>query len=596
MRTRAHRAAAALAAAATLLAPAAAAAFRWEGRLGLEYRNDAQWVRTQPRADAARLDVDTALSLRGAFPRPGVFDWEASGGYRAVRADSDTAGRDDHDRLIYGVRTTVFGNPRSPFTASAFARRTVEDYTVESGSGDYELNSAGGTLRFASRAGPSLDAGYEYSDLANGTPDGRLTHRYIHAVNATAAQRTASSLSNVGYNGQFSEGTFANDNFDEHRVTATSHIRLGVSTTSDVIGGWYRRDPTAPGPFNVGQELSTFSGILQHSYDTERDPQALGRGTSRRHQGSYQYAHGLQRGAAGDQERTLQRLAYLLDRAITGQPWRVRVEGSATYNELRLAGTRDRTAGQNVTALAFWRRATELHLVELHAGPSLGLLERMPGDPAERDETRLGGGAEAGLRLRRTRPTLTLGGEYTATWSRDLGLEGTRVHQVAAASAEAPAGLAVIVGRISADDDRFDGPGASASRSFTAQVDYRRRQGSVSLLGSLSDGVAGALRDPFGGGTFLAPSYDVHTASALLTGTLHLHHTLSSFANARYAMNDYPDRPVLDEWGVGGGLVWSVGALRISVEDRYVVAETEAGERRVNQVWVRAYRVFGGGF
>lgn len=588
MTRRASSLAAALAALLAALAaglPAGAAAWEYRGQLGLEYRQDDTWDPGQARLRSPRLDLGAALQARGSIDHPGFIDWDAGVGYRRIRSSVGDS-TDEHDQLDYRLRSAFFQDPRSPLGVTLQALRQTDDYSATSGAGTYQTQTYGADLRLAQPGRPVVEAGYSYLDVAQTTADGTPSDRSVHTARGSVTHGTATLGTNLSYRGQFSTGTFATDNFDDHNVSASANVALSPTLVARVLDTWYRRTPTVESPFNARQELSGLSASLL---------QTLFGGDTQ--QASYTYAHGFQAiPGRTDEERLQHRLAYLVERRLDEERWRARGTVDATYSDLR-GDLRSRFGAQTLRGLVYRRFAGADRALELRAGPSVGVLEAISEDPAVRDETRLGYGATTGVRLNRTWAELSTFADYEISWSTDLGEPGTSVRQALQASAEGPFGTGLLHARLLGGDDRRDARSlAGATRYLTGDVGYRSRRYQLSLLLSLQDGTAGALTDPFGGGSFIAPSFRSHSRTAALSASGSIWGPLGFQSSVRATSNDLPDRPSVNEYEGRLALEYGIGALRVAVEDRYVVSETSAGRRRFNEVFLRAYRVFGSRF
>lgn len=567
---------------AAAVVPSVALAFQWSGRAGMGYvRDDIQ------RAGAAtvtvpRLDLDLSLDARGFVYQPDAVTW--SGGFEYRRLSVGVAGGEDtvENRLEYRLQTVLFGRRTSPITLSAFASRGEGDGSATGIVFGSTTQTYGGTLALRLPNRPLLEGGYTHTE-SDVTSSIRADARTVRdAFSAGTAHSGAIYGFGATYRGNFSEGTFDADDYDDHRVDVNARVRMSGNTSLQVVDAFFRRNPTTDSPFNPRQELNVFSAALRHEEAPGPDVQRI----------TYSHTAALTESVALPVSRTLQQLEYQIERAVRAPEWLLVGTARANLDDRLLGEERERSAGQSLGATLSWRRRADDRSVEVHGGPSVGLLEPFDGS------VELGWGANAGAGLQRVWGRLTGGAQYSVAYASTLGTSGTSLFQQGSLTADGALGLARLRGQLQLNADRTNDRlfGSRASRSLLARGEYARRRYALWLDADARDGVANPLRSPIGGdGLFLAPAYDTHTRSvgAGARGTLG---TLSASASARMINADLPDRPAQNDLELRAELSYRLGAFGLSVEDRYVTALDSGGDRaRVNVLYLRVFRLLGSG-
>lgn len=566
---------------AALLASSPATAFEWSARAGLDYLRADTWNPAGSQTTIPRLEVDLALDARGLIGGPGVVSWSGGAQYRRSATTRDSVD-DTRDQLSYRLRTSLFTDPRSPLSLSLHATRVEDDFARDgSATGSLLSSTYGGDLVFsAGSERPFLRAGYTLSQQEQDSPVLGASDRTIHTVTGATALGSTNFTTRANYRGTFSEGTYAYDNADDHRVDVDADVRLAPSTRLRLRDLAYVRYPATTSPFNPRLETNSFQAVLN----------LIGEGTNSQI-GTYRYLHGLNvTPGSPDVERAQHLLSYSVYRALPNPTWILRGTGDVSYAEDRQASATTSAAGQSAGATLYWRNKHDHGFLELRAGGLGGVLEPDVGDPI------FGYGGTAGFSWGRT-SSLQTNLSYDVGYRRDLNaVRGWSLRQQAIGQADGRLGLGYWRGTLQASAESRNSPflGAAANRSLTATVAYRLQRFESSLQLGLSDGLLGAAgSDLSGDGLFLAPSFDSHSRFAVLSGSSRIWRYLSARGHARYASNEVPDRPRFDETDLLASLDFLYGALRLSIEDRYLITEAQGGTARVNQIWLRVYRTLG---
>lgn len=563
---------------AAALAAGPAAALDWTGRVGFLYGREDTWAPGGVRLDGPRTDLDLGLQLNGALFRPGVFDYSGGVDYRRLTNDFGSRS-DDRDRLSYNLAARVFGDPRSALHLDLRARRSEEDHSSSSAADATSLHQTfSADLAYDDRVHPSFAVGYTRDALDQDVPLVGNQERTIDTLRARSKAGSAAFSYGLDYRGSWSDGTYVADRYTDHRVELNATAMAAPNVSVRLHDELLLRFPTTGDDFNPRQEFNAFTALVRVN---EREPSS--------HSLSYSYGHGLTVRPAGSVARNLHRVLYGWQAPLAPE-WRIRLNTSASLNELLVDDETQQTAGETLAAQLFWRRGGEHGQLEVRGGPSVGLLH------PEGEATRVGHGAAGGVQLSRPMGEFTGHATYSVAYRTDLDAEqGWSVQQQALAGVDGRLGAGHARGQLSLTADRRGGGslGGGASRGITGSAGYRWRGHDLSLQVGVADNTSGAVEGVSGDGLFIPAPYDSHSrhVSGFLSAALARH--LRGNLSARYASSDFPDRPSLAQIDAAAGLELGYGALRIALEDRYSVTETSLGSTRINQVFVRLTRVFG---
>jgi len=567
------------------LAPARAGAFDWAARAGLEYGRDDTWNAAGERLGAPHLDLNLALDLAGFLAGPGVASYGGAVEYRRLSSSIDGGNDTIRDYLTYRLRGALFPSPRSPFTLSPLAERLTDDLETQI-QGVSAVDRAVTTSYGADAAAqgpnrPFLRIGYRRDEIEQEGPRVGLATRTNDAFTASTGFGSSVYTYLASYRGTLSEGTFETDNRDDHRVDVSASVDVAKDLRLRLSDTFFLRVPTAESTLNPRQETNAFTGTLEYRQDFARS-----------HLGSYQYVRALQTAPGGqDLEREQQRLGYAVQMPLANPEWRIRGNVDAGHARNRVNANEQQVTTQSVGATVYWRRVRPDGLVEVRGGPSVGLLEPDGGD------VELGYGATAGTTLGHSWAAIDGQFSYDVTYLSDLvGDDGSAFQQQLSASADGRLGGGVARAQLLASGERRLSKlfGDGANRSLTAVGGYGRGRYDTELRMGLRDGIAGSISESVSGdGLFLPAPYNSHVLFASLSASARLTRFLSARGLVRRTSSDLPDRPTLDETEARASLHLNYGALGLALEERYVVTETLGGTGKFNQVWIRAYRMFG---
>jgi hypothetical protein len=570
-----------VAAAAVLAAASApAGALTWTGLVGADY----QRLDTQSDGGSGsfpRLDLNLKLDLAGYTPD--VANWAAGVGYRRLSASQDGVSN-VRDEVTYELRSALFTNPRSAVSVDLNALRSNQSDSTDGVSATrYLINTAGGEIRLNGQERPFLTAAYNFSGTTADNPLLGTVERDIHTVDATVGHGASSYTYRGSYRLNHSDGTFALDRYDDHRVDVLADAIVVEGSKLSLTDTYYVRTPrdeVVPTPrVDTNQLLASY-----RNYHGALDAETV----------SYSYARGVRvLEGTPDVERAVHALSLMADRGISDTEFRVRGTLQLSYADDRIGDVPQRSEGESLTVLAFWRREQKDGArTELHAGPTVGLLQPSQGG------SRAGYGGTGGGYLSRELGAVQTFASYDLTYGRDVDAEaGWTLTQTIQGTASGRLALGTLRGSVQVLTQRRDSPlfGGSANRAVTVMSSYLWRTYELNLQATLQDGADGTVSG-VKDGLFLPPGYDTHQRSVLFGAATTPWPFLGLRARVRYGLTDLPDRPSLDEKEVYGAIEYIYGALRFGLEDRYVIEATTTGRTRFNQVLVRAYRSFGSRF
>ncbi len=575
-----------LALAAAALLPGVAAAFDWTGTVGAEYWRTDDWAPGVPRATSPQLDLNLALEAAGFIANPGTVDYSGRFRYRWLDNSYANSASQRRDSLEYRLQSAFFADPRSPATASVFASHLEDDLSVSGTTGAQRSTTTfyGATTELRVPDRPSLQLGYTYAGHDLSVPTVGPSHQNLQTVTAQAGSGTSAFNYNARYLGNFSDGTYATDNYQDHRVDASGQVNLAPKLDARIEDTYFLRKPTTDSAFNPRQDSNAFVAMLRYTGDAIAYQQ-----------GTYTYGRASQQTPGQpDIAREQHQAAYSLQEYLGDPEWRIRGTASATYVRNVIDTTETHSSGEDLTPLLVWHRDRPAWNLELRAGPSFGVLQPATG-PAQ-----FGHGAQAGVtsirRWDRGSGNLT----YDAGYRSDLGGEqGWSVRQQLTLGADQALGLGFLRGQLTASAERRDSStfGQGANRSVSLNAGYRWSVYDLQLQGGLQDGLAGTITGSVSGdGLFLPAPYNSHTRYLVASAFGQVSRYLGVNGSVRLSSTDLPDRPRLDESEGRAAVVLSYGSLRLSLEDRYTLTDTDAGSSRSNQIWVRLYRTFGSRF
>lgn len=561
-------------------APSAARPIDWTARLGIDYQRADVWPQGGAHAAYPRLDLDLSLDASGFLLDPGLLMWSAAGEYQRITTSGgvDTT----RDILSYRGRAALLQRRGSPLNVDLFAERKDDDYSVDAPDGEARITTTrfGGNARLLLPNRPSLRLGYVFDEREQRGPLWVDSNATVQTVTAESHLGSSAFTYLARYRGNFSEGTFDNDDYDDHRVDLDASARLGPAAEARISDTYFKRRPTRTAATNADQELNSFTasvraGTPDGAYDLF----------------GYRYVHVVQlRPLAPDVERANQRIDYASQRYLS-PAWRLRIAADASMQQDRLGTDETRGTGETASAVLHWRSGRGRDYVEVRGGPAIGL--RQPSDGGND----LGWGATAGVTWRGPLQPLTTQINYDVRYASELhGIEGWTLAQTGSATAGLRAGPGTLSLSLVATAQAANSPiyGPSAHRNLQLTGRYQQGTRAIFLTGALSQNYRGDIDDTLAAdGLFVPPGYDSRSRTLALGGRAALTRQLAGDAQVRFSSTELPDRPDYDEVEARASLNLSYGALVLALEDRFLITHVDGREGRQNLLMFKVARAFG---
>jgi hypothetical protein len=575
----------ALAAALALGAAVPAAALNYSGYVGLQFSRDDVWQPAFQQQSNPHLDLNLGLTLDGYLYRPGVLDYSLGADYRRSSESPTGAPTTISNMLQYRGRVTAFGDPRTPLSVSVHALRSTEQSGANSTnptSLDLDSRAYGVDVRYSEVDRPQVNASYTRTESINhiiGLPDAT---RFADIAGASLSSGSSGYTYTASYLGTWNSGTYAADNYDNHRISLVAKAGVAEKTELSVADTYYLRIPIVDSPLNPRQELNSLNAVVTRRPNPSGDFDQIAYGSTR----GQQHAEGTP-----DLDRQQQALSYTHQHTFSNPEYRLRASVDASLAQNRVDTTETRDAAQSVSGTLVWgRELPDAGYFELRGGPSVGVVE------PDGKGVDWGYGAALGGSYRRLHALTTYEATYDISWATDIGDLGTALRQVGQGSAVTPIGTGAMRGQLTLQALRRDSPrvGAAAYRSATLGGSYTWHRLGVSADLGIASGVSNPVTNAgIADGLFLALPYDSHTYSGSLSASAGVTERLYLGALGRFVVVDLPDRPTTTEEEVRGSLRYVIGALSMQLEERYVITETPAGTIRRNMVFLTVYRAFG---
>lgn len=565
-------------------APAPVRAFEWTGQLGVLYTRDDAWAEQGPRTTRPHLDLDLRLDVADFVRNPGTLTWNAGIGYRRVSDDLNGAHVSRTDAVSYRLSAALFRNPTSPFRLSGFATRSdarVESPGSVAASSDERVATYGGTLSIAPPALPGMQIDYHRTEIDEAAPSLEPHRRAVDRVRAQASHGTTAFSASGTYDGEWSDGTWVADQYQQYVVRAEGHGKVTERGELFLLEDYLRREPTATSGPTFAVDASVFSGAY-------REGLVPGELLSV----SYRFTRGLTETPTELAETVNQAARWEQDFPLDASQLLVRTLAEVTRTEQRTAIIRGTSTGETVGALLWWRRDQRGTLVEWNLGPQLGLVQ------TQGDGNQFGYGGSGAVRTSRPwgghRATIS----YDASYQRDLGVRGWTLRQSALAGLSRSVGVGRANLQVSAFAARQWTPvlGDDVRRSISLTAAYAVRRSSLDAQASYHSGAAALARDrTLGDGIFLPLGFDTHALTVVAGAATDLLPSLSGRVQLQGSSTRAPGQPDMGSYEAGASLTYRYGALDFAIEDRYsVIPASGAGYGfRANALMVRASRTIG---
>jgi len=572
-------------------APAAAGSYTWSALLDGGYsRSDVQARGISVTSPA--WDFGGQLSL-GAVPlRPDIFQLAASGTYRQSGSSNDTSSIDTRARSEnWGYSISAGALQFLPLSFTGFASRSETDFSTSAETrltGLSTTTSRGIGALFKMDRAPTLSARLQQSEFDNTGVGGVRSSGKNTGLSLSGSHRLENHEYSVGYDTNWSQGTYADANYRTHQATFQGQSRLTDNVGISLNQSYLLRKPE-PG-FSVETNPRFDDNLTSADLRWQASPDLAANA-------GYAY-----RRLVADFPDPLPTLESLGHSFHAGTSWTrtkelsLSADLSASFGLDRGtdAGTRH-TSGEALSLGARYGTGSGETRWSVGGSASAGLSQA-----AGADYFGYGLGASAGLStfLAGWSTAFNYDGNFASNLSGQIGF--TLRNSLTASASTRSAGGVGYRAQIQVSDGRqrqkflersvdSSAQTATASASASWSVHY------LDLTAGLSNAAAPALGGP-SGGLGLPSSLNTVSRFAALTASTVLLRNLSLGGFARYASISAPGRPDTWEAALSARLAYAIGLVTLSLEDRYSVGAQGGPSLATNVVIVRIGRSFGGWF
>lgn len=564
----------------TAASTAVASQYGFTAGLGAGAGRRDTWSEDQHRA-APAWDWSADAAISGTPFRRGLLSFMAGANYRQLyRYYEDSSSLSDG--LGYRLGLSVFGDSVAP--TSFYAGRTHSDFLSSLEPSDPGANvstsmGANSSLRLPNA--PTVHAAIHRNESESHRFES-TSRRWTMRESVNASHSNKGHQYSAGYDTSQNGGTYAETNYQSHAAGFDGRVAVSDKVTFGLSERYYLRLPTLSDPFNPRYDDNSFGTNVQWRPTT--------RVTSG---GSYSFRHSLvtlvdapDREVAGHAANV--GTQYLLTETTS-------VFGSASFaaSLQRLGDEQVTGTGETVGAGVGWHRALSPRMTLRLGGSASAGLSQVSGST---DLTGWGAGAGAGLLGSRGRFRGQV--DLSTDYSRNLGgIRGWTLSNRAAGRGQYSFGRAIMDGSLTLRDSRRQSGlfGHFEARSLTAALGGRWRRYGTHLSAGLSEGVSTDLANPLDEDVPLLPvtfkSYgrfgSAGASVSFLSGKLALSIV------GRTTVNSAPNRPDSWENGASASAALSIGAFRLSLEERHSVGGSGDHWRRANLIMARIHRSFG---
>lgn len=580
MRTRSTMAL--LAAALAGSVPARAAAFEYAGQLGVGYDRVETWSGTNPQQYSLvpRLRLNGDLATRGYFVDPGVVDWTLRGAYDELHSTyGGTA--EKNAGLTYGAYVGVLQTRESRAQVAASASRSLSDYSRDVDAVRSTGSSLSNAYSVVAATGipgtPAITSQFGYRDVLTSGLGRADTTQVEKTLDLNANYGQPGLTTNVGYNVRWDSGSIMPTNYTSQTLSLTSVSNPADRVTASVNAGYYLREPTVLDGQNPRFEGSSADATV--GWDG---------GSGQRLSSQYRYTHSTATDPSLVQRETTGNVVSASFAQRASAEWELVTSASGSHAMTRLGTAQTSAAGEAVGFGANWTRGLL----------GLNLLARAGGLQPESGGSQLAYGGTATGRAGWNLPRHTAQLSYTANYDQNLDAhQGWTTSQTAYAdlSTTMPGFLSWTL-RLQGTGVRGGGGllGGNAQRTLTFMADIRYRRTDYRFDAGISDAATGPLSNPVSDSLFIPAGYNTHSRFAGVMVAVPLGRQLSAQGYTKYTTLSGPATPEQREVLLGGGLRYAIGYWSMSLDDRYAVGGTTAWDHRVNELYVRLVRAFGG--
>ncbi len=562
-----------------VLAPAAAAAFDYTGRLGLGYD---RIERFEPQyALVPRLRLDGFLEARGYVVDRGVVDWAGRVGYEDFSARYGDA-TNHTNALSYGFNLGLLQTPSARARLAGYASRSVADFSTEAaavkstGTSTTQAYGVNGDVVVPGVA--PVSAGYSYRDTRN-TGFGRESTWESWKTLDLGTQFGQPNLNSlVKYQMMWVDGSLPVSNFTSQQVSLSSAMTPADGIQGGLDASYLVREPNSLSGTNPRYESTNVNGSLGWG-----DSYAEASGTVR-----YQYIRSLAtEPSLASREMAAHGLSATYIRRVAPE-WRLMGSISGTISDRREGDLRASDLSQSVGLTAEYSRPT----MGLSFGGRVGVVEPDVGDTA------LGYGASLGLYKSWQLPRQAFALNYTGSYTQNLGaLGGWAASQSLYGDASGAFNSALSWNaRLSLNAARSGGGtfGSNSTRAIVGYANLLYWRATFGLEAGTADALSGAVVNPVADALFIPAGFNTHSRYAAATASVPITDALSFWFLAKYTILSGPSTPDQRERLLNPSLRYVVGAWAFSIDDLYTQGGSIAFDHRVNELYVRASRTFGG--
>jgi hypothetical protein len=563
------------------LAPCAADAFEWDARAGFGYDRTDTWGPSDgAHGFVPKLTLDLGAGVRGYFVDPGIVDWDLGAGFNNQKTTYATS-TDRNNFLSYNGTLGFLQGRGTKANLQVTAIRNQSQYSQDSnaarttGVSTSEGYSVSGGTAFSGL--PGVQAGFSSMHSTSSGFDRPETweDRKILDLGMHHGQSNLESV--LGYRMEWDSGSLYPVNFVGQAVNLTAKATPAEAYGAGVTAAYYLRAPSSFSPGNPRYE----SAYLDANFSWRQE-------TSPRAWGFYRYRHDtIQDPGLPSREALSHTVQGFVGQRVT-QEWEFQEDASASVGTQVLGPDRKDSSGQSLGFIANWTRG--VHGISL--GVRGGAIEPESGSAS------FAYGASASGRTSWIRTNRTINASYSVSYLSNLdATPGWALNQAIGAD------LTQVVGpfltwslKLQGSAARGDGGpfGSNANRSLQAVAGATYRRTGVDFTAGVSDSVVGALSNPVADGLFLPPSYDTH--ARFVQGDIYgtIVDGVVAYAEAKYTVFSGPLTQDQREALYRAMVRYGIGRWTFSVEDRYSLGGAVALDHRVNEIFVRAARTFGG--
>ncbi len=574
-----------LAAALAALAPASARAYDWAGRLGLSYDRIETWNGPEYSL-VPKLRLDGILAARGSFVDRGVIDWWGNVRYEDYSATYGPA-NEDSNTLGYALNVGILQTPAARASLSGSVSRSRSDYSMDAEAARTTGTSTTNDWSVRGYAGPrglpGLVAAYSNRDIVNSGLGREETSETWKTLDLSTQVGQSNLNSNIAYQSQWVTGSLPALNFQSQTVNLQTSMSPADGVGSGLNVLYFLRDPTALAATNPRLETTMVTANLGWGHRLAEADGAV----------QYLYNHSSATDPSLVVRDVMSNTAILqYGRRITPE-WRWIGALTGAYQQRRIGETVESSNANQTVGLTFDYARTAGGGA---TGASIG--GRIGANEPDHGSTELAYGVNGSFRRNWQGASHLYAFNYSVSYDQNLAATGgwTTMQSLFAELRSATGGWFRYSARLQAGGARGGGGtfGDNANRSITAYGSVAYRRVVLDLEVGAIDAVTGALQNPISDSLFVPAGYNTRSRYAATTFSWPLAERLGARFLAKYTILSGPSTPDQREGLLNPSLWYSFGLWTFSLEDRYTVGGTSSFDHRVNELFVRASRSFGG--